>query len=540
MLVVAAAAFLTLCLSPPPAAGPSRAGADDTPGRPADDSRAVPYAEIRVVDAATGRGVPLVELVTVNHLRFVTDNAGRVAFHEPGLMGREVFFTVRSHGYEMKRDGFGFAGVKITPRAGQAAEVKITRRNVAERLCRLTGEGRFRDSLLLGHKPPLADAPNPGLVAGQDSVQAAPYQGEVYWFWGDTTRMSYPLGLFRVSGAKTALPSAKTDLAAGIPFDYFADKTGFARAMMPLPERPEGVVWIDGVCTVPDEKGVEKLVAHYSRRKGLAEELEHGVAVFDDRRAVFVPVKELPLAEKWRFPHGHPEAFEDGGKKWLLFGNPAPTVRVPATLGDVLDPRRYEAFTCATATEKDRPTALKTGGDGKPVWRWQSDLPPLGSEAEAELVKAGKLKPEHARFYPADADDPGERVRLHSGTVRWNEYRRRWVLVAGQVGGKSSLLGEVWYAEAGQPTGPFATAVKVVTHDRQSFYNVCHHAFLDRDSGRVIHFEGTYTSEFSGSTDRTPRYDYNQVLYRLDLEAAALRPARVADTVEPKPPSRPK
>src|SRR4051794_21394928 len=63
------------------------------------------YAEIRVVDAATGRGVPLVELETVNHLKFVTDNAGRVAFHEPGLMDREVFFTIRSHGYEMKKDG---------------------------------------------------------------------------------------------------------------------------------------------------------------------------------------------------------------------------------------------------------------------------------------------------------------------------------------------------------------------------------------------------------------------------------------------------
>ena len=31
---------------------------------------------IRVVDAETGRGVPLVELETVNHLRFYTDSNG--------------------------------------------------------------------------------------------------------------------------------------------------------------------------------------------------------------------------------------------------------------------------------------------------------------------------------------------------------------------------------------------------------------------------------------------------------------------------------
>jgi hypothetical protein len=141
-------------------------------------------------------------------------------------------------------------------------------------------------------------------------------------------------------------------------------------------------------------------------------------------------------------------------------------------------------------------------------------------------VKAGKLKPEQARFYPADAAAPGERVRLHSGTVRWNKHRQRWVMLAGEAGGKSSYLGEVWYAEARHPTGPFAKAVKVVTHDRQSFYNVCHHAFLDRAGGRVVHFEGTYTSDFSGNPYKTPRYDYNQVLYRLDVDDARLRPAR--------------
>ena len=92
--------------------------------------------------------------------------------------------------------------------------------------------------------------------------------------------------------------------------------------MMPLPKRPEGVIWIDGVCNVPDEKGIEKLVAHYSRRKSLAKELEHGIAVFDDEQAVFAPAKELPLEEKWRFPHGHPILFKEGGRKWLLCGHP--------------------------------------------------------------------------------------------------------------------------------------------------------------------------------------------------------------------------
>jgi hypothetical protein len=479
---------------------------------------AADWAEIRVLDADTKRGVPLVQLETVNGLSFVTDNAGRIAFHEPGLMGREVFFTVRSHGYEAKKDGFGFAGVRLTPAAGKVAEVLVQRRNVAERLCRLTGEGRYRDSVLLGHKVP-AESPNPGRVAGQDSVQAAVYRDRVHWFWGDTLRMEYPLGLFRMAGATTAVPDPTFDPAGGLAFDYFVEKkTGFARAMMPLPERPQGVVWVMALCVVPDAEGKEKLAAHYSRRKGLTGELEQGVAVFNDDRAIFESAREVPLKETWRRPSGHPIAHEEGGTKWLLFGSPTPNVRVPATLKDVLDPTRYEAFTCAD--EKGEPLI---GAEGKPAWRWQKDRPPVNSKTEQGWAKAGKIKPEHARFCP---DGSGERIVLHSGSVRWNAFRKRWVLLAGQIGGKSSLLGEVWYAEADHPTGPFRTAVKVVTHDKQTFYNVCHHAFLDRDGGRTVHFEGTYTNDFSGNKERTPRYNYNQVLYRLDLDHERLRPAR--------------
>lgn len=40
---------------------------------------------------------------------------------------------------------------------------------------------------------------------------------------------------------------------------------------------------------------------------------------------------------------------------------------------------------------------------------------------------------------------------------------------------------------------------------------------FDQEGGRIIDFEGTYTATFSGNKDPTPRYDYNQVMYQLDL-----------------------
>jgi hypothetical protein len=114
------------------------------------------YFAIEVLDEATGRGVPLVELRTVNDIRLVTDSAGLAAFDEPGLMdGKPIFFHVSSHGYEFPRDGFGYRGKALQPRAGESAQFKIRRLNIAERLYRVTGAGIYRDSVLLGRPAPI-------------------------------------------------------------------------------------------------------------------------------------------------------------------------------------------------------------------------------------------------------------------------------------------------------------------------------------------------------------------------------------------------
>jgi hypothetical protein len=51
---------------------------------------------------------------------------------------------------------------------------------------------------------------------------------------------------------------------------------------------------------------------------------------------------------------------------------------------------------------------------------------------------------------------------------------------------------------------------------------------------RQIYFEGTYTAAFSAATEKTPRYDYNQIMYRLALDDVRLRlPVPVYETREP-------
>jgi len=54
------------------------------------------------------------------------------------------------------------------------------------------------------------------------------------------------------------------------------------------------------------------------------------------------------------------------------------------------------------------------------------------------------------------------------------------------------------------------------------------HAGWVDDGSPALFFEGTYTKTFSRNAPATPRHDYNQVLYRFDLDDPALAPARGA------------
>lgn len=485
------------------------------------------YFEIQLQDAETGRGIPLIELVTVHHIRYVTDSAGRIAFFEPGLMDQPVFFDIQAPGYAVPKDGLGVRGVKFQVKPGGKGTVKLKRINLAERLYRCTGLGIYRDSVLLGYKPPIAHPLGNAQVAGQDSVLAVPYRGKLYWFWGDTSRAAYPLGLFRMSGATSPLPGPQTlSPALGVNYTYFTDAKGFSRAMAEV-ANPEGVVWLDGICTVKDSSGRERLVAHYSRRKGLGEQLEHGMMLYNDNHDVFEVKTTLPLDESWRFLKSHPVRVKEDGREYFYCGNPCFDTRVPATLEAVLDPQQYQSFSCIAEDADPKKAEPLRNPDGTPAWHWGS-APPVSQREEARWLKSGLLKPEQARFSPADVDNPAHRIQFHTGTVNWNPYRQRWIVLSSEfaygVKDSPSTLGEVWYSESESPTGPFAKAVRVITHDKMTFYNTCQHPFFDEAGGRLIYFEGTYASTFTNEQP-TQLYDYNQIMYRLDLDTPKLRAA---------------
>jgi hypothetical protein len=262
-----------------------------------------PFA-ITVVDAATGRGVPLIELRTVHHVRLVTDSNGIAAFHEPGLMDQTVFFHLAGHGYEFPKDGFGLRGqkVKITP--GGSATIKVDRINIAERLYRVTGAGVYRDSVLVGAKVPIKEPVLNAQVLGSDSVMNAVYGGKRYWFWGDTLRPGYPLGNFHVPGATSELPGeGGLDPDVGVDLNYFVDDTGFAKKTCEMPG--QGPTWLTSLVVLPDAKGRERMLGSFVKIEPPLKIYGRGLCVWDDGKHQFEKLRDVDMAHP-AFPMGHP------------------------------------------------------------------------------------------------------------------------------------------------------------------------------------------------------------------------------------------
>jgi len=223
------------------------------------------------------------------------------------------------------------------------------------------------------------------------------------------------------------------------------------------------------------------MVCHYARMKDLGTRFEHGFAVWDDASERFVKHKKLPLDELL-YAREHPIRVTVAGEDWFYFPDPLPSLRVRARWPDVTEPSDYERYDVLRGGTRH---AWIT--DGEPVRR-----------ADTRLFDV----------------ETGAPVTIHRATVTWNQRKRKWVMIALQKFGRSAL-GEVWFAEADTVLGPWTWARRVVTHDKYAFYNVKQHPYFA--SGSRIYFEGTYTSMFSAAKVKTPRYDYNQVMYRLDL-----------------------
>lgn len=426
-------------------------------------AQAITPFRIHIEDAQTHAPVPLITLTTTHHVSFTSDNDGNIAFDLPEFMNREIWLTLHADGYELPADGFGYRGFRCTPKESGTHTIQVKRTSAAQRIARITGAGLLSESQKCGLHISIQESG----ITGCDSVQAALHEGKMFWLWGDTSVPQYPLGVFHSTGSITA-SNIFSQARAPLLHTHSPMRSADGR-IHPLAALPgDGPTWLSALCSLPDQNKKSHLVALYRKIQANLNPYETGLCEWVDAKKQFQITRTLwikadGVAEPLTFPDGHAVLLPDGK---IGFGNPFLTLIHEAT---------YEAWKDHTTTKLlDTPAALTCSITGRKV------IP-------------------------------------HSGSMAWHAGRKMWQAIFVEKSGATSFIGDVWFAEAPSPTGPWLHAVNVISHAHYSFYNPrILHECVAPDADYIL-FEGTYTKEFSGTKHPTPRYDYNQVLYRLNF-----------------------
>jgi hypothetical protein len=469
---------------------------------------------LRAVDRVTKRGVPLVKFVTKAGDAYWSDSQGMVAFCDPDFIGKSVAFDVSCDGYALASG----TSMTVTAAAGTSQQVAMVRQLPGQILYRTTGQGIYRDSTLLGLTVPVVHPNINGLVAGQDTPMTFTWGGNLYWLWGDTNRPAYPLGNFDTSGATSTLPGdggLSPDL--GVNTNYFVDSNGFCRGMTDTTGDPKltsgssSPVWTGQLVSVTDAQSQAHIFGSYYVASSTP---WTALAEYARDANKFRFVSDFPAGAV--IPTGRSTVVNGSGGAYAYWSNP---VRFPATVDAVTDTANYEVFTAYAADGK----TLNKNADGTLAYAWRrGGTVVTGAALSSAKVSADQQLDGHLTDVIGGGGvqvSNGPAGSLFASSIMWNGYRGRFSGITQQQYGVS-FLGESWYAEADTPLGPWVFARKVVTHAASgyTFYNPDVIPYFSEAGGRIVFFDATYTKTYSNVKTPTPRYDYNELMVRLDLD----------------------
>ena len=476
------------------------------------------YYAIKVVDGATGRGVPQVDLVMTDGKRYTTDSGGTVAFNRSGSMNTADAFVVETYGYKLASG----TAVTLTPVLGQSGTVTLARTQSAERAYRETGVNKFAQTVAVGGASPVAypGTGAPGNVFGQDSGLTAVYKGKLYEFWGDTGRDLNNDGKddgayaakYHTTGGIIDLPAnGGVDPAQGENINYLLNSDGTLKEMFPTANGFNGpLVWASSPMVTQDANGNEKMVIGFSSINGLGQATQSGFAVWNDTTQQFTVASTYtpnpPVA-----PGQNAVLTSFNGVSYYVIPNGSSFLRVKNTYADLTNINGYEVYTPLKAgrvlakdtflglTHVIAKADINYDAGGNVVWSWQPNTTVLNGFDYDNLNTNGYVPTAQNPFkFFKDVDGSGT-VSFSSSALAYNDYLKSWTLIGQQTFG-TSAFGEIWYASAKSLTGPWTLSRKIQTNsqtngvnDAYTFYNLIQHPEYSRD-GKYLYYEGTNTA----------------------------------------------
>jgi hypothetical protein len=264
---------------------------------------------------------------------------------------------------------------------------------------------------------------------------------------------------------------------------------GFSRGMVGttgdarLTSGSTAPVWLGQVVNVVDAQSQPHVFGQYYVA---AASSWNALAELNPTTSVFDFVSDFEAAAT--LPAGKSVVVASASGSYAYWDNP---VRFPATVDGVTNTDLYEVFTAYGASASTTPT-LAQNADGTLNYAWlKGGKAVTHDEIEAAHVALDQELDGHLTDVVTGAHVQvanGSSNSAFSSSQMWNDYRKRFSAIIQEEYGQT-FLGESWYAEADTPLGPF---------------------------------DATYTKTYSSAPVATPRCDYNEMMYRIDLDDAEM------------------
>lgn len=155
------------------------------------------------------------------------------------------------------------------------------------------------------------------------------------------------------------------------------------------------------------------------------------------------------------------------------------------------------------------------GEDGRPEYAWRQGGLPFNQTLSKALIEQGKLTDDESIFLLHDHDS-GDALRAHGGSLAWNEYRQRWVMIASKHGARrcSEKYGMPRPKHLSVPGRTPSRSSRTTTTVSTIPSSIPTSIKMADDSSTLKERTPIHSPTIP---TQTPRYDYNQIMYRLDL-----------------------
>ncbi|GAB4275085.1 MAG: hypothetical protein Kow0029_15940 [Candidatus Rifleibacteriota bacterium] len=462
----------------------------------------------------------MVELELENGLKLISDNDGFITLFAPDLEGKTARFKITGNGYSTgQRDFWGEESFTTTIQAGKFEKCYLKRTQLAQRLYRITGASRYNHTILAGKKPRFETSDLlPGGVIGQDSVITVPWKNRLWNFYGDTLGLSgfnFSASCARLPFSDKMHPSFDPDI--GLPLEYLVDENGFAKKMIETGKK--GFTWIEYVLPVKlfANSKSKSLLARYVLHSSLEKAEEAGFALFQESEGSFRIVKRFKTSKGHKCTHPVP-IFIGSERRYLLF----PWEMTGVEYSEIVNEQEHFFYTCFRKMDSKakRTKGFLLNGEkcyierdskGRAIYSWRKGGVAASSLFQQILLQKGVMTEDDVLFAPLEIDS-GKRIARFDGSIAYNSFKGCWICISQGI-----KPGDIIYAEADTPTGPWGFARKVSEFKRYNLYNPAQHPWFAQENDRFIYYEGTYTNFFSDSPGKNPEADYNQVMFKLDL-----------------------